>query len=303
MRARWKAVAVALTAVVAGAMGACDVPAPTDAAPRAGLVVFSVLNPASTEQVILLMRSRDAVPDTTGLTFVSDDPIVTAGETPVIGARIVLYAPTGDSAVAVEDRVRRTDHLGAGVYRIWSAGSAASAPAGAYLPLGTGQRYRLRVTSTVGEAEGTARVPSADRVVTGLSRVISLSRDSVVLPELGARAAGFVYSLRGGNGTSNEGDPQYRRVIERRLVLPSGHDDWAFAYARGVLRGGTRHTLTVTAADTNYFEYYGSQVDPFADRTGRTNLRGAAGVFGSTLTIYTQPITIALSAAGVAAIR
>ena len=107
-----------------------------------------------------------------------------------------------------------------------------------------------------------------------------------------------MYSLRGGNGTSNEGDPQYRRVIEPRLVLPSGNDDWAFAFARDILRGGTRHTLTVTAADTNYFEYYGSQVDPFADRTGRTTLRGAAGVFGATLTIYTQPITIAVSTAG-----
>jgi hypothetical protein len=294
MRARASVVAAL---VVAGMVAGCDVPVPTDASVQPGLVVFGVLNPASAEQVVLLMRSREAVPDTTGLTFVSDDPIVSAGETPVTGARVVLYAPTGDSAVAVEDRVRRTDRLGAGVYRIWSAGGAAAAPAGAYLPLGTGQRYRLRVASSVGEAEGTARIPSADRIVSGASRVVSLARDSVILPELGARAAGFVYSLRGGNGTSNEGDPQYRRVIERRLVLPSGNDDWAVAFARGVLRGGTRHTLTVTAADTNYFEYYGSQVDPFADRTGRTTLRGAAGVFGATLTIYTQPITIALGAA------
>lgn len=284
-------VAVALAA--AAALAGCELSAPTAASVEPGLVVFGVLNPGSTEQVVLLMRSRAAVPDTTGRTFISDDPIVSSGETPVTGARVVLYGPAGDSAVAVEDRVRRTDRLGAGVYRLWTAGGAASAPAGAYLPLTTGLTYRLHVTSPLGTADGRTLLPAADRIIgSTTSRTISLARDSVILPELGARGAGFVYSLRGSNGTSNEGDPQYRRNVERRLVAPSSADDWAFAFGRGFFTLGSRHTLTVTAADSNYFEYYGAQGDPFADRTGRTNLRGAAGVFGSALTIYTQPITI-----------
>lgn len=284
----------ALTAAIAATSfaAACDVEVPTGATVEPGLVVFGVLNPGSTEQVILLMASRAAVPDTTGLVFNSDDPIVTSGETPVIGARVVLYAPNGDSAVAVEDRARRPDRFGAGVYRVWTAGGASSAPAGAYLTMTTGQTYRLRVASSYGEATASARVPSADRVLTGATRVISVARDSVILPVLGARASGFIYSLRGSNGTQNIGDPQYRRTIEPRLVVPSATDDWAFAFARERLVAGSRYTLTVTAADTNYFEYYGAQADPFADRTGRTNLRGAAGVFGATLTIYTQPITL-----------
>ena len=69
-------------------------------------------------------------------------------------------------------------------------------------------------------------------------------------------------------------------------------NDWAFAHVRERLRSGTRHTLTVTAADSNYFAYFGDRADPFADRTGRTNLRGAAGVFGSLMVIYSLPITV-----------
>jgi hypothetical protein len=232
------------------------------------------------------------VPDVTGRTVNPLDPIVTSGETPVTGARVVLYGPTGDSAIAVEDRVGRADHLGAGVYRVWTGGSAAAAPAGAFVPLAAGGLYRLRVTSSVGNADATTQVPAAERVVTGPARTVSLSRDSVLLGELGARAAGFVYALRGSNVNQAEGDAQFRRTLEPRLILPSGGDDWAFAYVRDRLRSGTRHTLTVTAVDSNYFHYYGNEADPFADRSQGTTLRGASGVVGSLLLIVSLPITV-----------
>lgn len=281
----------------------CEVPAPTAPPVRPGLVVFGVLNPAGAEQVVLLMQSRAAVPDAAARPFVADDPIVSAGETPVSGARVVITNAAGDSAVLVEDRARRADRLGAGVYRLWGSAAtaaAAGAPAGAVLAVAAGQLYRLGVRATVAgaevAAEGSARVPSAERVVTGPARTLDLRRDSVVMPEAGIQGAGFVYTLRGPNGITLEGDPQYRRALERRLVLPSG-EEWAFAYARTALRAGTRHVLTVAAADSNYFAYYGAELDPFADRTGRTTLRGASGVFGAALTVYALPVAVAVGAA------
>ncbi|MEO7359852.1 MAG: hypothetical protein ABI120_05960, partial [Gemmatimonadaceae bacterium] len=110
-------------------LAACETPAPTQLKADPGLVVFSVLDPAATEQTILLMQTRPAVRDTASRAVLIDDPIVSAGEIPVTGARVVLYAPNGDSAVAIEDRVRRADRLGAGVYRFWSSGNAATLPA------------------------------------------------------------------------------------------------------------------------------------------------------------------------------
>jgi len=286
MRVRHLHRAASLLLVLAAS---CEVPAPSAPAVESGLVVFAVLDPGVNEQVFLLMRSRSAKPDTTARPVIVDDPIVSSGETPVSGATVVIYSPAGDSAVAVEDGARRPDHLGAGVYRVW--GTAATASPGALMPIIAGRRYRLRVASSVGDAEGTTLVPSADRIGAAAARNVSLARDTVLMPASVINAAGYVYSLRSTNGNA-EGDPQYRRDLERRLVLPSGGDDWAFAYARDRLRTGSRHSLTVTAADSNYFDYFGAQSDPFADRTARTTLRGAAGVFGSVLIVFTQSITV-----------
>ena len=278
-------------ALAALAAGACEMPPPSAPQVQPGLVLFSVLDPGTAEQTILLMRSRATVPDITSIPFVAEDPIVSAGETPVSGARVVLHAPNGDSAVAVEDNTRRGDGLGRGVYRVWTSGNSAFAPTGAYVLLRPGGIYRLRVTTPLGTAEGSTRVPTVTSVVTGPGRTLNLTRDSVLLASTGVVGAGFLYALRGTNGNL-QGDIQYRRDLERRLILPSGRDDWAFAHVRERLRTGTRHVLTVTAADSNYFAYFGDRADPFSDRTARTNLRGAAGVFGSLMVIYSMPITV-----------
>ena len=270
-------------------LAACETSAPTQLTAAPGLVVFSVLDPAAPEQTVVLMQTRPAVRDTTSRAVLIDDPIVSAGEIPVTGARVVLYGPTGDSAVAIEDRVRRTDHLGAGVYRIWSSGIAATLPAGAYLPVAMGARYSLKVQSTVGAAEATTSVPSNDRNLNVAARTLNRSRDTVLMGESRAQAAGFIYSLRNGNATV--GTPQFRRSIERRLVLPAGNE-WAFAYVRARFTLGSRYTLTVTAADSSYFAYYSSEGDPFADRSAKTTLRGATGVFGSVLLMYASVVTV-----------
>ena len=251
--------------------------------------MFSVLDPSGAEQTVLLMQTRPAVTDTTARNVNVNDPIVSAGEIPVSGARVVLYGPAGDSAVAIEDRVSRADHLGAGVYRLYSSGNAATLPAGAYLPVVAGARYTLQVQSSVGSAQGSTLVPSNDRNLNVLARNVNMSRDTVLLAQSAVQAAGFIYNLRNGNAT--EGSPQYRRVLERRLILPSGND-WAFAYVRERFVVASRHTLTVTAVDSSYYGYYSSEGDPFADRTSNTSLKGAVGVFGSVLLIYSSTVTV-----------
>ena len=65
--------------------------------------------------------------------------------------------------MAVEDRVSRTDRLGAGVYRFYTGVAPGFAPPGAYIQLVAGRTYRLRVTSTLGTAEGSTRLPTAER--------------------------------------------------------------------------------------------------------------------------------------------
>jgi hypothetical protein len=232
---------------------------------------------------------------------VPEDPIASSGETPVTNARVVLVGPAGDSAVLVEDRRRRADRLGSGVYRLWSGSAAAAvaagATAGAYLPVTAGGAYALRVTATVGgapvTATGAARVPAVARpVATAAARTVSLARDSVVLADPGvAGASGFVYSLRTANGAGAIGDPQYRGAFEPRLVLPgAAARDAAFGWATFV--PGTRVVLTVTAADSNYYAYYRADADPFADRSRRTTLAGASGLFGAALPVASVAVAV-----------
>lgn len=272
-------------------LASCELP--TLAVPEAppGFAVFGVLNPSVVQQQIFLMRTREIAPDTTGLTFLPDDPIASSGETPVSGARVVIYGPSGDSAVAVEDRTRRADGRGAGVYRIWGAGNPAAAPPGAFIPVRQGNLYRLRVTTDVGEAVAHTRVPRGTPTL-GPSRTLDLSADSLIMPDPSAEAAGFVYSLRSVTLAVVDGVQQYRRQLERRLVLPPPSEDWAFAYARESLQGAIRVVFTVTAVDSSYLAYYGRESDPFADRSSGTSLRGAAGVFGSALVLYSVQATV-----------
>lgn len=279
---------IAVTALLANA---CETSAPTQLTAAPGLVVFSVLDPSADEQTVLLMQTRPAVADTTNRTVNVNDPIVTAGEIPVSNAHVVLRNAHGDSAIAIEDRLRRADGLGAGVYRLFSTGNPATLPAGAFMPVTQGAVYTLTVQSGVGDASATTRVPSNDRNLNVAARSISLSRDTVQLGASSLLAAGFVYTLRTANGVGTEGTPQFRRALERRLILPTG-SEWAFVYARDRLTTGSRHILTVMATDSSYFGYFGAGADPFADRTGRTTLRGASGVFGSVLLLYSSSVTI-----------
>ena len=290
MSARTRGLRALVAAALVIVAGACELPAPTVPTVRPGLVVFSVLDPALGEQVVLLMQTRAVVPDTT-LRVTTDDPIVSSGETPVMNARVVLYGANGDSAIAVEDRVRRPDHLGAGVYRFWNLGPPVGTPAGSFLPLLPGQRIRLSVTSDVGNAVASTLLPAIERVIQG-SSVVMLGRDSLVMNTTVTGAGGFVYALRSSNNVQREGDEQYHRALEQHLIMPGVEDEWAFSYALNFLRRLTRHTVSVAAVDSNFFAYFAESSDPFKDRSAGTNLRGAAGVFGSSIVFYSVVVNI-----------
>jgi hypothetical protein len=272
----------------------CDTSVPTLPLPPVRLVVHGVLDPRSATQVILLQESRPSrKPISTATHFDPDEPIISWGETPVTNARVVVYAANGDSAVAAEDRTFRPDGKGAGVYRIWS-GSIVAPPAsaaGAFLPVHQGERYKLRITSTFGVAQGSTLVPSSSAPFEGGSRSIDMQRDSVRMRPTQAAAAGFMYRDEVNNQIQSFND-RFRRDLELRLILPSQNDDWAFAFNRYEFQVGTLHTLSVVAVDSNYLAYNGTDIDPFAGNSDRTALTGAVGLFGSVLPLFVLRLQI-----------
>ena len=288
-RATLRLLALVLGATTLG----CETSMPTLPAPPTRLVVHAVLDPRAPTQALLLQESRAFRAGPPPPNFDPDDPIVSWGEIPVSNARVVLYAENGDSAVAAEDRTLSPNGKGAGVYRIWSSSIVAppASAAAAFLPIHQGERYRLRITSRFGTAEGTTLVPRSTTSFESGSRFIDPTRDSLRMRPRQAPAAGYLYRDEVGEDILVFND-RYRRDLEQRLILPSANDDWAFAFVRDQLVVGQPHVLSVTAVDANYFDYYSTVFDPFASNSDQTSLKGAVGLFGSVLPLYAMRIQI-----------
>ena len=277
-----------------GALG-CDTPAPTVPAPPPRLVVHGVLDPRAVTQVVMLQESRAFRSPLPSGTYDPNDPIVTWGEIPVSNARVVLYAANGDSAVGAEDHTLSPGGKGAGVYRFWSSSIVAppASAAGAFMPIHQGERYRLRITSKFGVAQGTTLVPRSNRSLESDDRFLQfdLTRDTLRMRAAQVSAAGYLYRDEMGQELITFND-RYRRDLERQLILPSANDDWAFAFERELFTVGSSHVLSVTAVDSNFFDYYATAFDPFESRSDQTALTGAAGLFGSVLQLYVIGVDI-----------
>lgn len=273
-----------LAAVFIAVASACQFDAVSVPSGRERPVVHSVLNPWATEQVVLLERTL------TGRVTVNDEqpydrqnPIVTAGGVAISNARVVLYAASGDSAVAVEDL--KTRGTGAGVYRIGNA-AVPSNPGSPPLPrlaIVPGGTYRLRITTPDGDTvTGATTLPRTPGVApVERARLFNRDRDTLNL---------FWDPI-----------PQTQRYLIR-IESPWGpmflFTDGLEARLPGTLRNifqenlprvflpGFRSRVSVAAIDMNYFDYFRSANDPFTGSGLISRLDGAVGVFGSMAELY-----------------
>ena len=260
------------------------------------MALFAVLNPRLAEQVVLLQETRALESDSARVAVADpDNPVVAAGERPISGARVVLYGPAGDSAVAIEDRTRRTDGKGAGVYRIWSGATSQGAPVGAYMRIRDGARYRLRVASVLGTAHGATTVPSASIANVGTTLLLNVERDTLRLPAGVVAGGGFMLRAQSAQRTPYGVGfyERYRRVLgDGPLFAPVGDSSAAFEFARDRLVPGVVQQLSITAVDSNYYAYLATDFDPFGDQAHASTLIGAAGVFGAAVVAYSRNVDL-----------
>lgn len=297
-RARPLLAALAMLAMVAGGCTS-DVGVAPAMQPR--VVVHAVLNAGLGEQAVLVERTvagerclayavydpqRGGAP-----TCTSDitNPIVVSGGDPISGATVVVYAPSGDSAVAVEDAARRADGTGAGVYRFVNASVDATRPLGpgASLPLVPGARYRLRVTTALGTARGETAMPGGTAAALDAPRVeYNVDRDS--LPPWTARAPGAARYLLTLDQTASRSSvvlgeattaQLWRRAIRAEKWGPTGQIGLVDLLAYP----GLPATLTLMAVDSNYVRWSDGQgeVDPFSSESPSSSITGGVGVFAS----------------------
>ena len=262
------ALAAALTASIVG----CEIKGTTAPELEPRVVVHAVLNPTSGVQIITVERTLRSIVRTSSETPTQYDPIN--------DALVVIYGPRGDSVVA-----RRATGTGVspGVYRVSSItvtdGSAGDAQPNV-LRLRPGDRYRLRVETTIGVAVGETTIPVAGPI-DGSRVTFNLDRDTLRVDTTTVRnAAGYYLRHESTRGVHEH----YVTTLNDVLLRPpssAADSAWSFSFAGETIYPGLAQRFTLVAVDSNYFRYYVAGFDPFGDDTRGNTLTGGVGLFGS----------------------
>jgi hypothetical protein len=276
-----RATLVALTIALAG-VASCEIAATVapDITPRP--VVHSVLNPGVTQQIVLVERTRQS----------NGNVGSTPTRAPITNARVVVYGPRQDSVIA-------TQSAGAsdGVYRFQSTtvtdGSAGQGGPNV-LRIRPGERYRLKVETSIGTATGETIVPIGGAPDVA-RRSFNLDRDTLQLRVSVSRAAGFLLRHETRLGVIE----QFMTKFGEALILPLANvqgdpDDaeWGFEFAQSYVYPGYAQRFVVIAVDSNYFRYNVAGFDPFGDDTPGNSLTGGVGVFGAVATLMFKTLDL-----------
>lgn len=244
------------------------------------IVVHGVLNPNAATQVVLVERTLSGAITVPEVNFDPNDPIASAGGIPVSGALAEIFDSSGRRFVGVEDRVVPANNgKGAGVYRF------AISPA--LLQLGT--RYQLHVHTAEGEdLTAFTTIPEPQATGTGsLTRVFNRDHDTLVIQWARTRAARS-YAVR----IESPFGPFFLFTDSLRVRITGDlRNPFANALQR-VLIPGFRQDVLLAAVDSNFYDYYRTNNDPFTGSGIISRVSGGLGLFGSLVTLNTGSLTV-----------
>ena len=277
-------ISLAACAVVAFA-SACELKSTTAPEVEARAVVHAVLNPAATQQIVIVERTLRSIASISGQPMTRD---------PIANARVVIYGPREDSVIAVQSA-----GVNDGVYRVTSVtitnGSAGTAPPNV-LRVRPGERYTLRIDTPLGVVAGETRVPVAGPV-DAARRTLNVDRDTLRVNLSAVRnVAGYLLRHERAGGARERFTTSIDDgVLIRPMTGAAGNPDdekWAFSFARQSLYPGVPQNVAVIAVDSNYFRYYVAGFDPFGDDTRGNTLSGGVGLFGSVAMVMSKTLDL-----------
>jgi hypothetical protein len=242
------------------------------------IVVHAVLNANTSSQVVLVERTLTGAIPVHDSAFNAADPIVSDGGIPVTGARVEIIDSVGVASLAVEDLAVSTNGTGAGVYRVGVAGG-----------LRLGGRYQLHIVTPQGE-EVTAftRVPFPEFASTGaLSRTFNRDHDSLLVQWKRAAAA-RAYALR----VESPFGPFFLFTDSLSFRMNGDLRNLFASDLPRVFIPGFRQDVLIAAVDSNFFDYYRTNNDPFTGSGIISRLNGALGLFGSMVTLNSGTLTV-----------
>ena len=258
---------------------ACDLGTVTVPKTTPSVVVHAVLNTSAATQVVLVERTLTGTINISDTTFNPNDPIVSAGGIPVSGATVEIIDSAGTAFKGVEDRTVLANGLGAGVYRVQLAGGN----------LQRGERYRLHVHTPDGDdLTAYTRVPHpAVSSTGGLSRTFNRDHDSLVV-EWNAADATRAYALR----VESPFGPFFMFTDSLRFRLTGDARNLFANDLQRVFIPGFRQDVLVAAVDTNFFDYYRTNNDPFTGTGIISRVNGGLGLFGSMVILASGTLSV-----------
>lgn len=244
--------------------------------------MHSVLNPNVTTQIVLVERTLTGAVNVPDTPYNPNDPIVTGGGVPVSGALVELIDSTGKTAPGVEDRTITVNSRGTGVYRIALGGSGLSA-------VRLGMRYKLHIHTLEGEdVTAFTRVPAPEVTSSGaLTRSFNRDQDTMIVQWTRAPKA-RTYAVR----VESPFGPFFLFTDSTRFRLTGGLRNVFAGDLQRVFIPGFRQDVLVAAVDSNFYDYYRTNNDPFTGAGIISRVNGGIGLFGSLVSLNSGTLTV-----------
>ena len=268
---------VALSALVAVSGCELEKVAVPQSTPR--VVVHAVLNPSAADQVIFLEQTLTGAARTEHHTFNPNDPIETAGGVPIINALVEISDSSGVVVKGSETPVPGATVNGPGVYHVPILGPT----------LRLGARYKLHVHTLDGEdLTAFTRIPLPEVSSTGgLTRTFNRDHDTLNISwdaSLKVRA----YAMR----VESPYSPFFLFTDSLHVRLTGDLRNLFAGDLQRVLVPGFHQDLLVAAVDSNFFDYYRTNNDPFTGAGIISRINGGLGLFGSLVTLTNGTLTV-----------
>ena len=261
LRARAAAVSLLVTA------SACEIEKVGIPPTESMVSLHGVLSASAPSQVVLLERTRNGTVRMFAPPFDLADPIISDEGVAESGAIVTLTTPDGQTLTAVEDSRTRDDRKGEGIYRFTLAGSELIAAG----------NYQLSVQTVGGEVlTAETSVPEGVAVVVAEQATFDRSRDTVVY-EWPKSAGARSYFVR----IETPFGPRSFFTDSTRVRLPGGLRNVDVTVLPHIFIPGFPQAVTVSAVDSNYYDWYRTHNDALSGSGLANRVRGGIGVFGS----------------------
>jgi len=257
---------------------ACEIERVDIARPEARVSLHSVLSASAPTQVVLLERTRNGSVAMIAPPFDQADPVVSDEGIAESFAEVRLTTPSGETLFALEDRYTRGDGKGAGIYRFALPGASLERNATYHLTVRTSNNEILTAETSV---------PSGNAAAVAEERVFDRSRDTLIV-EWPTVAGARSYFVR----VETPYGPRTFFTDSTRVRLTGDLRNADLQLLPRVFIPGFPQSVTVSAVDANYYDWYRSHNDAVTGLGLIDRVQGGFGVFGSLVRLRFQNLRV-----------